>query len=343
MKKRAGILVFYAIAIGLLGVAAAAAQNASPTDLRPVKVMTSLPTLTTAVPYTMLAEHFDKDHGLSVEMLSAGGASSLQVDAVLSGNVMFASPGTPTALQAIRQGANLKIVAAIANNQIAAVISNKALAKVGVASNAPIADRIRALKGLTVGTNPVGATYYQMLRGYLKQYGLDPDNDVRLVGIADSSALITGIEQGRFDAIVSASGVVEEAIGRNSGTLWFSGARGDIPGQDVTMVCVIVTRADTIEKQPELVKAYVAALQDALNAIHTDRTATGQALKANFFQKLDPELWAMVWNGATAAYPANLAFTRRAFDYWVANDPKGADSYKNVDYKQITYGPAQSP
>ena len=121
-----------------------------------------------------------------------------------------------------------------------------ALKKVGIPHDAWINDQIRALKGLTIGTNPVGATYTQMLRVYLKEYGIDPDKDVKLVGIADAGALITGLEQGRFDAIRTASGLVEQALALNAGTVWFSGARGDIPGAEKSVVALAVTRPDVI-------------------------------------------------------------------------------------------------
>lgn len=343
MRRNFARIAICAALLGLLGSADADAQNAGSSSPLPIKTITSLPTLTVAVPYLALADQFFKKHGLAVENQSAGGSSTLQVDAVLSGSALFGAPGTATALQAIREGADLKIIAAIANNQIATVINNNTLKKLGISPDAPIADRFRALKGLTIGTNPEGATYNQMLRAYLRQYGVNDQKDVRIVGMGDSSGLISGLQQGRFDAIVSASGVVEQAIGIGAGTMWFSGARGDIPGQDATMVCVIIARSDTVEKQPELVKAYLASLQDALDMINNRHDEAGAALKAAYFQKFDPALWQMVWGTAKAAYPSNLAFTRRAFDYWIANDSKGAGSYKNVDYAKITYAPAQSP
>ena len=332
-----------AIAIGgagLFGSTLARAQTAG--AVRTIKDIHSLPTLTSALPYLATAAGLDRKHGLAFEIQSAGGSSTLQVDAVLAGSAYFSSPGTPTALQAIREGAELKIIASIANNQIASVINNDTLKKIGVSPEAPIGDRIKAMKGMTIGTNPLGATYYQMFRTYLKQYGVDPDKDVRLVGMGDSMALITGIQQGRFDAIVSASGIVEQGIGLGAATMWFSGARGDLPGQDSTMVCVIVSRADTVEKQPELVATYLAVLQDTLDLVRLDHAKAGKILKDNYFQKFEPKLWDMVWDNAKAAYPSSLAFTRRAFDYWIQNDPKGPDSFKNVDYNKITYGPSQS-
>jgi NitT/TauT family transport system substrate-binding protein len=310
-------------------------------ELNPIKMISSLPTLTSAASYLMQARGYDKDHGLAVEIAQSGASSSLQIDAVLAGSAVFGAPGTATALQAIREGADIKIIGAIAKNQIAAVISNDALKKAGVAPSAPISDRIKALKGMTIGTNPVGATYYQMLRYYLQQNGLNPDKDVRLVGVTDSSALISGIEQGRFDAIVSASGVVEQAISLNAGQLWFSGARGDIPGGESSVVCVVVVRSDTVEKNPKMVEEFRAAMGEALKAMREDRVASGRILKEKYFAKMDPKVWDTVWNNANDAYPSGLTFTRDAYDFWLSVDPKGADSYRNVDYTKITYAAAQ--
>jgi NitT/TauT family transport system substrate-binding protein len=85
-----------------------------------------------------------------------------------------------------------------------------------------------------------------------------------------------------------------------------------------------------------------AALGDALQAVNNDHAATGRTLKDQFFPKLDPAVWDLAWNAATASYPSTLVFPRTAYDYWIANDPAGADSYKDVDYKQATYDPAQA-
>lgn len=315
------------------------AQSADP---KPLKVISSLPSAGAAVTFTVPLRGFDKAHGLAVDIVQSGGSSTLQIDAVLAGSVMFGHPGTATALQAIREGADLKILGAIAKNQMVAVISNDALKRSGVSLTAPIADRIRALKGMTIGTNPIGSTYTQMLTYYLKQYGLDPDKDVRLVGLTDSTALIAGMEQGRFDAIISASGVVEQALSLNAGQILFSGARGDIPGGDSSVIVVIVARSDTVEKYPDLVKAYRAAMSDSLKAVNEDHAETGRLLREKYFSKMDEKVWETVWNNAVQAFPSELKFEKSAFDFWVAVDPKGPESFKNVDYTKITIPEAQA-
>ena len=223
-----------------------------------------------------------------------GGNSSLMVDAVVSGNATFATPGTITVLQAIRAGADLVILGAYCNNQIAAVISKTAMAKTGLTEKSPVADKIRAMKGMTIGTNPVGATYTQMFRAYLKKYGLDPDKDVRLVGISETTALVSGIDQNRFDAIVSAAGVVEQAITLGSAAPWISGASGEIPGSEAEVVAIAIARRDTVEKNPELVKKFIAGMNDSLNALNNDRDKTGELLQKVYFNKLDPTVWKMV-------------------------------------------------
>ena len=109
------------------------------------------PSLTIAVPLAMVANRTDRAHGIAVEQQAVGTSSTIVVDAVLSGHADFGSPGTADALQAIRQGANLRIIAAVVNNLQVMVIRDDVAQRLGVSPDAPIADRVRALKGLVRG------------------------------------------------------------------------------------------------------------------------------------------------------------------------------------------------
>jgi NitT/TauT family transport system substrate-binding protein len=315
-----------------------AAQTAPTT----VTIRAAAPSLTIGVPLTMVANRIDRAHGLAVDLQAFGTSSTISIDAVLAGQAMFGSVGTPTALQAIRQGANLRIIAAIVNNVQVMVMRDDVVRRLGVSPEAPIAERVRALKGLIVATGAVGSGHYQILRSYLKLHGLDPDRDVRLVGLAEPSALVSGLERRRFDAIAYASPLVEFAIARGVGRVWISGPRGDIPGSNSIKTGVIVTRTETLARSRGQVDSLRAALTSALRAVQSERDATGRRLRELYFANLEPSVWETAWAGTIAAYPVNLAFTRQAYDYWIANDPKGAASYAKVDYAEITYPPAQS-
>jgi NitT/TauT family transport system substrate-binding protein len=316
--------------------------NDRPAETPPTMIIrAAAPSLTIGVPLVMIANGIDSVHGIAIDLQAFGTSSTISIDAVLSGDAMFASVGTMTALQAIRQGADLKIIAAIVNNVQVMVIRDEVVQKLGVPPTAPISDRVRALKGLIIATGAVGSTHYQILRSYLQKYGLNPDKDVRLIGIAEPSALVTGLEQRRFDAIAYASPLVELAIARGVGQVWISGPRGDVPGSENIKTGLIVVRTETLEKNREQVDALRAALTDALRAVQSDR-AIGQRLHDMYFSNLEHAIWETAWNATATAYPANLAFTRQAYEYWTTNDPKGAESYRNVDYNKITYDEAQS-
>lgn len=315
--------------------------NAQTAD-RKVTIKGAAPSLTVAVPLTMIAGGLDRPHGIAVDYQASGTSSTITIDAVLSGQAEFGTPGTADALQAIRQGAKLKIIGAVVNNLQVMVMRDDVIERIGISPTASIADRVKALKGMTIGTGAVGSTHYQILRAYLKQYGLNPDRDVRLVGTGDASALITGIEQKRYDAIAYASPIVEQAIARKIGSIWISAPRGDVPGSDNVKSCVVVMRSDALEKNQAGVDALRAALTDAVRRVREDHEVTGKLLHERYFPSLDPTVWAAAWGGATKAYPETLAFPREAFEYWINADPKGPDSYKNVDYTQVIYAPAQS-
>ena len=161
------------------------------------------------------------------------------------------------------------------------------------------------------------------------------------MGVGETSALISGIEQKRFDVISYASPVVEQAVARHIGSVWFSAPRGDIPGSDNVKMAVIIARGETLENHKADVDALMAALGDALRDVRDNHQATGQLLHDTYFPKLDQAVWSTAWDTATTSYPKSLAFTREAYKYWIANDPKGAESYRDVDYTKVVYGPAQ--
>lgn len=317
-------------------------ETAATAGQRQLTIKAAAPSLTIAVPLTMVADKTDRAHGLAVDLQASGTSSTHVIDAVIARQVEFGSAGAPTVLQAIREGADLKIIAAVVNNLQVMVIRDDVMKRLGVSPTAPIEERVRALKGLTIATGAIGSAHYQILRAYLKKYGLDPDKDIRLVGVEDTSALVSGIDHKRYDAIAYASGIVEQAVANSGAKVWISNPRGDIPGSEDVKTSLIFARSETIEKKRADVDALRAALTDALRNVQDDHAATGQTLRAKNFPELDPAVWDLAWKTATVGYPSSLAFPRAAYDYWTANDPKGPGSYKGVDYTKVTYAPAQS-
>jgi NitT/TauT family transport system substrate-binding protein len=339
------LTVVGAVALGAAIVACRATgthDRSAQTSPATVTIRAAAPSLTIGVPLTMIANRIDRAHGVAADLQAFGTSSTISIDAVLAGQALFGSVGTLTALQAIRQGADLRIIAAVVNNVQVMVIRDEVAKRLGVSPTAQIAERVRALRGLIIATGAVGSTHYQILRSYLQQYDLNSDRDVRLVGVAEPSALVSGLEQRRFDAIAYASPLVEFAIARGVGQVWI----GEVhPAQLLARSGAFALHcAERIgqcrEQSVDLFAIPFECLRTRDDQRRLDVVGAGNV--AARARDLESGVWEKAWNATTTAYPANLAFTRQAYDYWIANDPRGAESYKNVDYARITYDRAQS-
>ncbi len=64
--------------------------------------------------------------------------------------------------------------------------------------------KIQDLKGAIVGLTSIGGTNYVSTRLTLRQLGLDPDKDVKLLAIGDEKLMYDALKIGRVDAIVVA-------------------------------------------------------------------------------------------------------------------------------------------
>jgi ABC-type nitrate/sulfonate/bicarbonate transport system substrate-binding protein len=79
-------------------------------------IKAAAPSLTIAVPLTMVINRTDAAHGIDVDLQASGTSSTNVIDAVIANQVEYGSAGTPSVLHAIREGADLKIVAAVVDN-----------------------------------------------------------------------------------------------------------------------------------------------------------------------------------------------------------------------------------
>ena len=63
---------------------------------------------------------------------------------------------------------------------------------------------IKDLKGATIGVTAIGGTNYVSTRLTLRHYGLDPDEDVKILAIGDEKLMYEAFRIGRVDCVVVA-------------------------------------------------------------------------------------------------------------------------------------------
>jgi len=145
---------------------------------------------------------------------------------------------------------------------------------------APLADKVKALKGKKIGITGPGSGTEALLIYLLKQQGLSAKTDVTLVNLgADASASIGALKAGRVDALSFFQPIGQQAEATNVGRIFISPARGDVPALAGATHGALFTTQDVIDRKGKAVGAFLRAIAKAEQTITTDPVKAQQLLQ----------------------------------------------------------------
>jgi sulfonate transport system substrate-binding protein len=248
------------VATQIAGVFALVATLVAPTSgAEQIKISVPIAATTFAPLYHARAAGYFADAGIDVEIVVIPGPASLQ--AVISGDAQFALiPGTYQ-LMAHEKGQRLPaVMSVLTRNSINIVMHKEAARAKGISERSPLADKIRALKGLKLAAITPGSISHQVFVYYLLKAGLDPEKDAQIVGLGSEPARLAAIEHRAVDAFASASPAPETVVSRGFGLMLVDNAAGEDPDFAEFMMDVLVTTSERTKQQPALVRKVVAAL-----------------------------------------------------------------------------------
>lgn len=229
--------------------------------------------------------------GLSARVLStSGGGPHLQ--AVLSGKAQFtASPGNYQ-LNALKEGQKLVGVVDLLNRCIIGVVMNKDTAKrVGLTDSMPFEEKIKKLKGLTLGITRPGALTDSIARQLLKMAGYEPGKDARILGVGGPPTIVPALENGKIDVMFISTPHPERAIGGGYGVWLVNNAKGENPRLREFMMAEMMTTPEYIESHPQTVEKVVRVMKRSLDYIQGHSTDDIVKTVEPFFGKrVKPEL-----------------------------------------------------
>jgi NitT/TauT family transport system substrate-binding protein len=130
---------------------------------------------------------FIKEEGLEVEIITM--RPDTTVAALRNGDVDYAT-GIGRVVQGVIQGLPLKVVACYGPSSTQTIISRAEIKSV------------KELKGQTIGINNYGGAVELITRMILKQFGLDPDKDVKFVALGGAGPRFAALKQGLIAAAV---------------------------------------------------------------------------------------------------------------------------------------------
>jgi ABC-type nitrate/sulfonate/bicarbonate transport system substrate-binding protein len=224
-----------------------------------IKVTVPAPSTASAPLYHAQTAGYFAQEDLEVEIVVIPGAASVQ--SVIAREAHFAfAPGTYQMMAYERGHRLLAVMSLLTRNSINVVMHKEAARQKGIGEQTPLADKIRALKGLRISGLTPGGFAHQVLISYLRRAGLDPEKDVQVVGLGPAPSLLIALEQRQIDAFATGTPTPEAAVARGLGTMIVDNATGEDPDFVEFMMGVILVAPETAKRQPMLVQKFVRAL-----------------------------------------------------------------------------------
>ncbi|MER7006084.1 ABC transporter substrate-binding protein [Dactylosporangium sp. NPDC000555] len=329
-----------ALALATTACAGDPAGSAGGSGGDPVTFITAAPTLGYATTQVMKSKDFATANGLNLNYQASGSSSTTLISATLSGQAQFGAGGFATILDAINAGSDLVVVACTSLTTPSLVLRKDVATRIGASPSDPVQNRISALKGLTIATTQEGSATNQLLRQIVSHYGLNPDRDLRIVGVQDPSAVVGGVKQGQFDGGYYSPGVLEQNIADGEAEIYASGPNGDFDElfKDAVFSGVFAKRS-WADQHPTQVDQLLKALGQAQDFIDQHPAEAGKVLKNDWFPKLDQNVFDIAWKSAQKSGIPGAKCTRTGVEKAMQ---LGGKNYSKINYDKIVVKQAQA-
>ena len=208
-----------ALACGLAFGSTQALAQAKP--VQKLRMAIPVPALVFYPIYVAQDKGYFAEEGIEMEVISTQGDGP-DVDALIAGSVQFTASTPNRLMTAFEQGKPLKAVMSMSNKMgIHCFMNKESAAKAGITEGMPFNEKLKRLKGMTVGGTRPGAFSYVIAVDYAKRGGLVPQKDVKIVGVGGGPQMLAAVENKQVDAGCFASPIVELAVSRGK-SVWFA-------------------------------------------------------------------------------------------------------------------------
>jgi len=225
--------------------------------------------------YVAQQENFIKAQGLTLNPATPPqlGTGPKMTAAVEAGNIEFAAGVITDALTLSRVDGTIKILGALTTDlNIDITVSNKFMQETHLTEASPLADKVKALKGKTIGITAPGSATDAILVYLFRQQGLDAHRDLKLnnLGGSNAASAISALKAGRVDGVAFPVPVGQQAKTQGVGDILISTEHGDIPDLHGEVNAVLYAKQGVIDAKPKAVQAFIRAIGQAETFIHSN-------------------------------------------------------------------------
>ena len=265
-----------------------------------------------------------KDEGIDLEVIAtAGGGPHLQ--AVIAGQAQFtASPGTYQ-LNALKRGKQvLGIFNILKRNIIGLVIHVDVAKKLGITEKTPFKEKLKKIKGLTLGVTRPGALTYIMAEDLILRAGYVPNKDVRILAVGGGATIVPALKTKKVDIMFISTPHPERAISGGFGQWFINNAQGEDPTMPEFMMSALMVSPEYAEKNSDIVKKMVRAMRRSVKYITTHPLNDSvKAVKSFFGKKVSTKVLSEAVRTVKATVAEDGRMSQRAVNITVDIMKKG--------------------
>jgi NitT/TauT family transport system substrate-binding protein len=311
------------LAVSVLTGATLAACGSSPSEAQgqdgsggckgaTVKVAQAAPTFDYYPFYVAMGSGFLKDEGIKAEVTDLSNGSNI-VSAIVTGDVDLGFTTMPATVKAASEGAPVAAFAWLTGMTTNIVVHTAFMEEKGVTRESPDQQKLAALKGTTLAVTGLGSGSDLVLRYMLKQAGINPDKDVKIIPTGSGAASLSGFTSNRFDGFATSSPATETGIAKGKGSYLFHSSNGDYkPLQDFPYL-VALSSTRTIKAKSGLMTCFTTALAKAQKQIHEDPAAAAKGAQT-YMTGIDPKLYEKYYPAEAPSMPASPVITDAAIE-----------------------------
>jgi len=263
--------------------------------------------------YVAKAKGYFAEEGLEGDVrVFRGGVQALAAVMSKDADVYLGPPST--AMKAIKAGQDVTVFGNVMDQIPTNIVIQGSIAKAkGISKDSPILDRVKALKGLTIGVNAAGSAPEQVLQYTLRTAGLDPEKDVKIVPAGAGAALIGSFEQKRIDGFAFSSPASDIAIDKFGGLMVVNYGKGEYEPLRGFLYLGLIARTDWLNENPDRAARTVRAFGKALKLIR-DKPDEARAAARTFFKDMDEAAFNQGFAANAAAMPDNPRVDRHSVE-----------------------------
>lgn len=263
---------------------------------------------------------FYRREGLAVQRVALlGGPIALQGLLSGAGACDISTPGEM--IGAIARGQGVKALMSHTNLTAATLVVSAGFAKkLGVTDRDPVQARNQALgrvKGASFGITAPGSQTDGFTRMALKQAGLDPDTDARIVPLQNAANCFAALQNGRIDGFMALSPLTEKAILALNAVPLLSVTRRDIPAAYPLQGQTLIARTRDVERNPDVYRRLVRAHVRALRVLLEEPDRAKATLRRTRFADIPANQWELMWSNNLPSWRSPYV-TPDALSGWVS-------------------------